>query len=440
MHIIGLKAQNWMRIEAVNIKPTGKGVFTIGGENDQGKSAVLKMVRAILGGKHELPAVPVRRGETKALGELTIGDDQKVIVASLTLTAEGGYQLKVRSKDGAAYAKPATLLAELVSAISFDPLAVLDMPPKDQRALFFKLAGLNFDALDGKRQRIADERTAVGRDVAGRKRAIDEMPHHADVPAEEVSVSVLAKKLEAAQAHNRERSAFSQAAGTSEEDVRTSAVEIKHALGQIAKWEAVLKTETAVKDEARRVANDLRAKYEACAEIDCAPIHTAIDTAEDTNRKVRANVARALVQTQFDEDHDRYIHMTEEIDGIDAEKRQMLSGAKFPVEGLTFPETGGVLYRGLPLDQDSGSGQIIRAVEVAAALNPTLRMLLVDNSERLGLARLRELHEWAEANDFQVLMARVSTGSECAVIIQDGRVKGAEAEQVEEPEKAEVQA
>ena len=431
--IIGLKAQNWMRIEAVDIKFTDSGAFVIGGENDQGKSAVLKLVQAILGGRSELPAVPVRVGETKALGELTIGDEEKTVVATLSLTDEGGYKLKVCSANGVPYKRPATMLADMVSAVTFDPLAILDMAPKEQRALFFGLAGLDFDELDGARQGLVDERKTVGRDVTGRKRAIEEMPHFPDAPIAEVTLTTIAKDLEDARANNQRIREATLRTTFIRENIQAATNRILSAQERIAEEEEHIKNTRA---EIIALRPDLTKAESIAANTPCdtESITAALDQNEQVNAEVRTNAARALVQQQFNADHAKYEDLTEAIKEIDAAKKKTLADATFPVDGLEFPADGGVLYKGLPLDQDSGSGQTIRAVEIAAAMNPELRTMLVDGGEQLGAKRLKVLHDWACEHDYQIIMARVSTGPECSIIIEDGAVK----EHAEELEAASV--
>jgi len=126
------------------------------------------------------------------------------------------------------------------------------------------------------------------------------------------------------------------------------------------------------------------------------------------------------LEAQFKEDHARFAELGEALKAIDAEKQQRLAKAKAPVDGLEFTDDG-VLFNGLPLSQDSGSGQMIRAVELVAALNPELRTIFIDDAERLMLPRLKELGDWAEKNDFQVLCFRASTGGECAFLMVDGK-------------------
>ena len=101
-----------------------------------------------------------------------------------------------------------------------------------------------------------------------------------------------------------------------------------------------------------------------------------------------------------------------------------MNAAKCPVEGLEFRDDG-VWYKGLPLSQDMESDQMIRSIQLAAALNPKLQTIVLDNGERMLPAKLQELDAWAEANDYQIILFTASaTASGCEFYLEDGRVRG----------------
>ena len=68
--------------------------------------------------------------------------------------------------------------------------------------------------------------------------------------------------------------------------------------------------------------------------------------------------------------------------------------------------------------------------------------MLLDKLEHIEQESLKEFGDWLEAEGLQAIATRVSNGEECSIIIEDGYVKGAEAEEIntpaiEEPSKAE---
>ena len=52
--------------------------------------------------------------------------------------------------------------------------------------------------------------------------------------------------------------------------------------------------------------------------------------------------------------------------------------------------------------------------------------MLLDKLEQMDMTTLQEFSAWLEAEHLQAIATRVSTGSECQIIIEDGMVKDAE--------------
>ena len=102
-----------------------------------------------------------------------------------------------------------------------------------------------------------------------------------------------------------------------------------------------------------------------------------------------------------------------------------------PLEGLSFNEDGLVL-NGIPFEQASDSQQLRASVALGMALNPELRVMLINQGSELDQRSLTELVDIAEELDCQVWVVRVSKGAECSVIIEDGSIV---AEAPETPEE-----
>ena len=90
----------------------------------------------------------------------------------------------------------------------------------------------------------------------------------------------------------------------------------------------------------------------------------------------------------------------------------------------------------------SGSDQLKVATAIVRKLNSNCGFVLLDKLEQMDQESLKEFGDWLEAEGLQAIATRVSTGEECSIIIEDGYVKGTEAEETntqafEEPSKAE---
>jgi hypothetical protein len=83
---------------------------------------------------------------------------------------------------------------------------------------------------------------------------------------------------------------------------------------------------------------------------------------------------------------------------------------------------------GLPFEQASTSQRIMASVKVGMALNPKLRLLVCQHGSDLDNDTLDALDQVVKAGDFQCVVEVVTRSvydeQRCAVVIEDGRVKG----------------
>jgi predicted ATP-binding protein involved in virulence len=65
-----ISADNIYKLKHVEMELTEKGLVSIGGSNDQGKSSLFNAIRIALSGKSESGSKPIRDGEEN--GEITL--------------------------------------------------------------------------------------------------------------------------------------------------------------------------------------------------------------------------------------------------------------------------------------------------------------------------------------------------------------------------------
>lgn len=424
LRIVKLEAANVKRLVAVEIAPDGN-LIVIGGKNGAGKSSVLDSIAYALGGRDLLCERPLRDGADRGHVEVDLGD----LVVRRTFTPSGGGTLTVSNKEGAVYKSPQAMLDKLVGRLSFDPLDFARMEPRRQLDTLRALVGLDFSEIDAKRKALYDTRTAVNAGVRSCEARLATMPEHPDAPAEEVSAAALFERLEAAQATQRDAEAAEErfddlGRDLAATELRISEIdaEIKRLQGERATHEADAETIRSGLVEARE-----SARQALDAVIDPTPIREQIESADATNAKVRVNRERAAQAAELDSAKAESARLTAEIEALDAEKAATLAATKFPVDGLSFDESG-VLLAGVPFSQGSSAEQLRASVAMGLAMNPRLRVLLIRDGSLLDEDSLALVASMAQEADAQVWMERVSEGDECSVVIEDGAVRAAEAE------------
>lgn len=428
--ILKLSSQNVKRLSAVEITPDGN-VVVIGGKNGQGKSSVLDSIMYALGGGATLPQMPVRSGQDGAEIIVDLGE----LVVKRTFTKAGGSSLTVTNKDGAKYPSPQAILDKLVGTLSFDPLEFARRT-ETQAETLRQLVGLNFSALDGDRVKVYDERTAINREAKNLAAQVAAKVKHDGVPEEETpTASILKEQQDASETNTtnaRLRSRLERARNEIVEQEKGLAAhdtyiadhksEILRHQDCISKIEAEKAASTEALTARKIGFKTSEAEIAILKDIDLSPFQTRAQEAEATNAKVRANRERAALQQQLEAKQKSAADLTAKIDGIDAEKQKAITGAKYPIPGLSFDTTGNVLFNGIPFSQASSAEQTKVSIAIGLALNPKLRVLLIRDGSLLDEDSLAMVADIAAKADAQVWMERVSTGGEVSVVIEDGMV------------------
>jgi hypothetical protein len=156
-------------------------------------------------------------------------------------------------------------------------------------------------------------------------------------------------------------------------------------------------------------------------EVDLAPLVAQIAGAEGVNRMVRAKKERAKARETFEAKDREFASMTEQIASIDDQKTAMFAAEKWPVPGLGFGDDGVLLNR-LPLEQASAAETLQVSIAIGAALNPALRVMLVEDASLLDADSLEVVRKMSEEKDLQVWLERVGDADAGAFIIEDGRL------------------
>lgn len=426
MKIVGFKADNFKRLQAVEITPAGN-TMVIGGRNEQGKSSILDAIQAALGGLGVQPRMPIRSGQEKAEVVLKLGGNGEELTVRRSWTAKGSY-MTVTNGDGLKGGQ--AVLDRLLSQYTFDPLEFTRLKAGAQVDTMRRLAGIGaeFDQLELQRRDAYDKRTTVNTTARSMRARVEAMPHHPDAPEQEVSVDQLLEQRRQLEQRRTERQKAHQELQAMEQIVQG--------------WvDRVAKQEAAIEDIKKRLAaarenltklehgrdqasHQLESMTNAAAElpdVDTSAIDDQIRQASAVNAQVQANRARAAQLRDVEQVEQQAKQLTDQIDRAIASKQRMIEQAKLPVEGLAFtPE--GVTYRGVPFEQCSSAERLRVSTAMGMAANPSLRVMLIRDGSLLDEQHLAIIADMARENDYQIWIERVGNGDECGVIIEDGQV------------------
>lgn len=426
--IVRMESENIKKLKAVSIEPEGN-VIEITGDNDQGKTSLLDSIYWALGGVGAIQDDPIREGEDKARIFLDIGPLK--ITRRLTRTEDGfNPTLIVENEDGAKYSSPQKMLDAIIGELTFDPLEFTRKKPKEQfDTLKAFVTGFDFEGSARRRKAMFDERTAVGRranELDAQAKGID-VP--TDTPADLVDEEALVAEMQSAGEHNSDIERRKAAREAVLQNIAGMEHANKDRADRIIELQRQIDTlEEQRKDTFREIQVEQTRLLKAeplPSPIDPSEIRAKIDAARQTNALVARKRQRASLEAQALEQQTKVKQLTTDVEAIDKEKADAISAAKMPVEGIGFGDDV-VLLNGHPLDQASGAQQLRASIALTMAANPRLRIMLVRDGALLGTAAMKIIADMAKEHDFQVWIETVESSRPGAIVIEDGRVRGAE--------------
>ena len=155
--------------------------------------------------------------------------------------------------------------------------------------------------------------------------------------------------------------------------------------------------------------------------IDIDTINKQMVDAESINLKVRENKTYDSTNKDVIKLREQSRSFSTEMAKIENNKANALAKTKFPIKGLAIDDDG-VTFEDIPFVQCSAAQRIRISVAIGLAMNPELRILLIREGSLLDDKNLAMVAKMADDADAQVWLERVSKGSECQVIIEDGEV------------------
>lgn len=418
--IMALEAENVKRIKAVALTPAPTGLTLVGGNNNQGKTSVLDALAWALGGDRFRPDAAQRDGAV-APAHLKVRLSNGVVVerkgknASLTVTDPTGRRSGQQ------------LLNAFIEPLALDLPRFMEASDKEKADILLRIIGIGTElhTRDLEIKALYDKRTFTGQLAAQKKHFAEELISYPDAPEEPVSASDLIRQQQEILARNgenqRKRNQLDKLIDEKNQlnftlrDLDEKIEDLKEEYEQTqAKFTDLEKQIFQARKSAAQLQDESTAELEA-----------SIRGIEEINQKVRANLEKSRAEDEAARYASDYDKLTEAITRKRADRMALLNGADLPLPELSV-EDGALTYKGKHWRDMSGSDQLRVAAAIVRRLNPDCGFVLLDKLEQMDMTTLQEFSAWLEAEHLQAIATRVSTGSECQIIIEDGMVKDAE--------------
>ena len=134
MKIVRLTIHNFLKLKDIEMNPSQTNVIV--GKNKQGKTSILKAIRAAFTG--DADSTSIRVGESKA--EITVELDE--LTVKRTLTEKGNY-LDISNKEGMKMPAPQKYLDGILGTFSFNPIEFFEKKPVDRKKYLLNAIKLN---------------------------------------------------------------------------------------------------------------------------------------------------------------------------------------------------------------------------------------------------------------------------------------------------------
>ena len=398
--ISSFEIENIKRVKAVAYEPTQNGLTVIGGRNGQGKTSVLDAIAWALGGDRFAPSAPYREGST-------LPPHLKIQLSNGITVERSGKNSALKVIDTEGNRGGQALLNKFIESFALNLPKFMNASNKEKADTLLRVIGVGdkLYELEDKEARLYNERHAVGRIKDQKLKFAKEMPDYADAPKELVSAADLIKQQQEILARNGENERKRQNLKTIEARYAAAEQELRRAEEAYQKLKADL---TIARQSAENLVDESTAELER-----------SIAEVEEINRKVRANLDKDKAESDAAMFSEQYDALSRDIEGVRAEKYNLLNSAELPLEGLSV-ENRELTYKGYKWDSMSGSEQLRVAAAIIRKLNPECGFVLLDKLEQMDADTLREFSAWLENEGLQAIATRVSNGDECSIIIEDG--------------------
>lgn len=430
-------------------------VYLVKGENELGKSTLLKAIAIMLTGNRD---EVLRIGEDKGFAKMIVGDDGKQYEIELKFTkANPRGTLTIKDNNGLK-SDNVTMLQKLLKYTDIDVVAFSRMSETADgrrkqvqivKSLMQEDVRKRIDEIDAEVANIKEERKTVNATVkiltntandaaknieegdiekytseVNITGLLEEQKKQAeeDAKANAAREGINLRTKQLAEIDNRKQQAQHN------KEQRLKDVEIRKKNAEEA-YKAALESCNAeiesinaaytneikkITDEAKEYAERKANAEKYLAEYESKPnnnIAERIAEAQEHNKKYSIVLAYKEKLAAKEQQVSKANEMNAKIESLTQERESLVNSAKLPIDGLTFGEDGLVL-NGVPFVAGKVSDSQI--MEVAAKLviasNSNVNVFRIARGESLGSKRLKELVSLATANGFQGFIEEVTRG------------------------------
>lgn len=431
--ILGLSISNFKRLGVFQLDLKNKNLVVVSGKNESGKTSVIDAIHSALAGKKyfkkQIQDI-IKRGEDQA--DVVIETDKFKI--HRYWNSAGNDYIKIEDRDGIPQGREETLLSRFYSEYSRDPHRMVNMDEKEQIQFMFQILGLTdtLEELDIKRQETFDQRTQVNRELKQVQTTLDQLPEFEAIP-EAPSTKDLLKQLEEIKSQNKKYYQVVKMVDDQKEEITTTTKEIVELKKKLADAEEDLAEQNGILSDLEEEAGQL-----AKLVVDPHEIEEQLENVEQLQEDKR-NATKYFEQKNLKESKELESQgLTDDLERIDAKKKEVINGAEIPVEGMEIKDDV-IYFQGTAVRDLSKAQSIIFWSKVFLSTNPGLKFMTLDDGESLDSQNLEAIRKFAEDNDLLYIMTKVDESGSQGIVLEEGQVIKDNYQEDQKPEQGQME-
>lgn len=445
MIIKKLELVNFQVIKEFNADFDGN-VYFITGDNELGKSTVLKAIGALLTGNRD---AVLKNGESKGFAKMIVGDDGEEYEVELKFTkANPRGTLSIKSKTTGMKSDNVSMLQKIFGYTDFDAVEFSRWSETAEgrrkqievvKSLLPEEVRTRIAEIDTTVAGLKTERTGVNRDLKTYKSISDAAGQ--GLTTQDLKTYAKPKDITELMKEQAENAQLIEKAKT----VRSALEQRKKQLEEIPERLAAAKAtyEKAIEEAKKAIERTEKLYKEAIAQIESEKADyearkanaekwlanyeennpEKLDTSEqlrkaEEHNKMAAKVADYLSKKKQAGDKKAEAEkMDSEIAELSAEREKLISSAKLPISGLSFSDDGLVLNDVPFVAGKVSDSQIMEvAAKLIIASNPTVKVFRIARGESLGQKRLQSILDLAKKEGYQGFIESVVRGQHDLII------------------------
>ena len=457
MYIKKLQLLNFQVIESFEAEFDGT-VYFVTGDNELGKSTLLKAIGALLTGQRD---DVLRNGASKGFAKMIVGDDGEEYDVQLSFTENNPRgTLTIKQKSTGMATNNVSMLQRIFGYQDFDAVEFSRWSETAEgrrkqiavvKSLLPESVRLRLDDIATEVIELKDERTGINRDVKtfttlrdsaaailapGDKEKynspidVSELVEKAKADAQLIEKaktvrSMLAQRIQqlseipvrinelenACKANCAKADADVEAARIAYEKAKANAETVhRNWIEDRDKGIAALNQQKMDAERRMNNAKEWLAEYEKM-NPEGSNAEELLAKAKEHNRRYESVRQYNERQAQLEQAKERANDINEHIAELEAERKELIANAQLPVDGLSFTDDG-LLLNGVPFmpGKVSDSQTMEIAAKLVIASNPTVKVFRIARGESLGAKRLETIIDIAKRNGFQGFIEQVQRG------------------------------